>query len=157
MKFFLIIFSLLSISVSAQTVTDIDSTQILENVIIRAYENNRKLIDVPAPISLVTNGDLNRYNNTNIIQSVNANPGVRMDERSPGSYRLSIRGSSLRSPFGVRNVKVYYDGIPYTDPGGNTYLNQLGFYNFQSVEIIKGPLYSVKIFTPVKTLSPRYK
>jgi iron complex outermembrane receptor protein len=143
MKFFLIIFSLLSISVSAQTVTDIDSTQILENVIIRAYENNRKLIDVPAPISLVTNGDLNRYNNTNIIQSVNANPGVRMDERSPGSYRLSIRGSSLRSPFGVRNVKVYYDGIPYTDPGGNTYLNQLGFYNFQSIEIIKGPAGSI--------------
>ena len=60
-----------------------------------------------------------------------------MDERSPGSYRLNIRGSSLRSPFGVRNVKIYYDGIPFTDPGGNTYLNQLGFYNIQSVEILK--------------------
>jgi iron complex outermembrane receptor protein len=62
-----------------------------------------------------------------------------MEERSPGSYRLNIRGSSLRSPFGVRNVKTYYDDIPYTDPGGNTYLNQLGFYNIQSAEIIKGP------------------
>lgn len=139
MKFFVIIFLFLSISVSAQTIADVDSSQVLENVIIKAYENNRKLIDVPAAISLVTNEDLNRYNNTDIIQALNANPGVRMDQRSPGSYRLSIRGSSLRSPFGVRNVKVYYDGIPYTDPGGNTYLNQLGFYNFQSIEIIKGP------------------
>jgi iron complex outermembrane receptor protein len=139
MKILLITFLFIASYVSAQTIPDIDSSQILENVIIKAYENNRKLIDVPAPISLVTNTDLNRYNNTNIIDALNAKPGVRMDERSPGSYRLSIRGSSLRSPFGVRNVKVYYDGIPYTDPGGNTYLNQLGFYNIQSVEIIKGP------------------
>ncbi|MEO6905218.1 MAG: TonB-dependent receptor [Ginsengibacter sp.] len=143
MKILFIIFLFISGSVSAQTISDIDSSQILENVIIKAYENNRKLIEIPAPISLVTNTDLNRYNNTNIIDAMNAKPGVRMDQRSPGSYRLSIRGSSLRSPFGVRNVKVYYDGIPYTDPGGNTYLNQLGFYNIQSVEIIKGPASSL--------------
>ncbi len=52
---------------------------------------------------------------------------------------MNIRGSSLRSPFGVRNVKVYYDGIPFTDPSGNTYLNALGFYSIGSMEIIKGP------------------
>ena len=118
-------------------------TVALQEVIVKAYENNRKLIDVPAAISLVSSTDLNRYNNTSILSAMNNNPGVRMEERSPGSYRLSIRGSSLRSPFGVRNVKVYYDGIPYTDPGGNSYLNQLGFYNIQSVEIIKGPAGSI--------------
>jgi iron complex outermembrane receptor protein len=139
MKKIFVISLLIYNSATAQTITDIDSSQLLENVIIKAYENNRKLIEVPAAVSLVTSTDLNRYNNISIIAAMNANPGVRMDERSPGSYRLSVRGSSLRSPFGVRNVKVYYDGIPYTDPGGNTYLNQLGFYNIQSVEIIKGP------------------
>lgn len=120
-----------------------DSTEMLENVIINAYENNRKLIEVPAAISLVTNRDLNRYDNTTIVEALNTKPGVRMDERSPGSYRLNIRGSSLRSPFGVRNVKIYYNGIPFTDPGGSTYLNQLGFYNVQSVEVIKGPAGSI--------------
>ncbi len=128
----------LSFQANAQK-TPVDSTEMLENVLIKAYENNRKLIDVPAAISIVTNRDLNRYGNTTIVEVLNSKPGVRMDERSPGSYRLNIRGSSLRSPFGVRNVKIYYDGIPFTDPGGNTYLNQLGFYNIQSVEIIKGP------------------
>ena len=137
-KLLILLFSLSS-SASAQTIFETDSSQTLENIIVNAYENNSRLIDVPAAISLVTNRDLNRYDNTSIISSLNAKPGVRMDERSPGSYRLSIRGSSLRSPFGVRNVKIYYDGIPFTDPGGNTYLNQLGFYNVQSVEIIKGP------------------
>jgi iron complex outermembrane receptor protein len=139
MKNIFIAFLLIVNTAAAQNTPGNDSAQTLENVIIKAYENNRKLIDVPASVSLVTNTDLNRYNNISILPAMNANPGVRMEERSPGSYRLSIRGSSLSSPFGVRNVKVYYDGIPYTDPGGNTYLNQLGFYNVQSVEIIKGP------------------
>jgi iron complex outermembrane recepter protein len=62
-----------------------------------------------------------------------------MEERSPGSYRLNMRGSSLRSPFGVRNVKVYWNDIPVTDPGGNTYFNQFAFNNFSSIEIFKGP------------------
>src|SRR5690606_21256668 len=64
---------------------------------------------------------------------------VRMEERSPGSYRLSIRGSLLRSPFGVRNVKVYYDEIPLTDAGGNTYLNSLDAGSIEEGNILKGP------------------
>jgi len=139
MKIIVVILFFISHSAFSQTEQDMDSSQLLQNVIIKAYENNHKLIDVAAPISVVSQTDLNRYNNTSVLDALNTKPGVRMEERSPGSYRLSIRGSSLESPFGVRNVKVYYDGIPYTDPGGNTYLNQLGFYNFQSIEVIKGP------------------
>ena len=134
---------LLFYSYSAIAQQEIPDTLALQEVVVKAYENNRKLIDVPAAISLINKADLNRFNNSNILSAMNNNPGVRMEERSPGSYRLSIRGSSLRSPFGVRNVKVYYDGIPYTDPGGNTYLNQLGFYNVQSIEVIKGPAGSI--------------
>lgn len=111
----------------------------LEEVIVRGYEQNRRLIDVPVAENYVTWFQLSRFNNTNILYALNTTAGVKMEERSPGSYRLNIRGSSLRSPFGVRNVKIYYNNIPFTDPGGNTYLNQLGFYNFGSIEILKGP------------------
>lgn len=130
---------IISSRIAAQDNPQTDSSITLQNVIVNAYENNAKLIDVPAAISLVNKSDLDRFNNSTILPAINNNPGVRMDERSPGSYRLAIRGSSLRSPFGVRDVKIYYDGIPLTDPGGNTYLNGLGFYNVESVEIIKGP------------------
>jgi iron complex outermembrane recepter protein len=116
-----------------------DSSQTLQEVTVKAYEQNRKLIQVPASVAVINKAQLSRFNNTNILSALNNNPGIRMEERSPGSYRLNIRGSSLRSPFGVRNVKTYYNDIPYTDPGGNTYLNQLGFYNIQSAEVIKGP------------------
>jgi iron complex outermembrane receptor protein len=116
-----------------------DTTDVLEEVVVKGYEFNRKLIDVPATISVITRAQFNRYNNISLLPALNTVPGVRMEERSPGSYRLNIRGSSLRSPFGVRNIKVYYNNIPYTDPGGNTFFNQLGFYNINSMEIIKGP------------------
>ena len=116
-----------------------DSSQTLGEVIVKAYEQNQSLRKVPAAINKVNKSGLERFSNTNILPALNSTPGVRMEERSPGSYRMNIRGSTLRSPFGVRNVKVYWDEIPFTDPGGNTYLNQLAYYNFNSIEIIKGP------------------
>jgi iron complex outermembrane receptor protein len=132
------------LSLSAQEVhppdflTDSSDTRPLNEVVIKAYEQNRKLTEVGAPVSVVSKASLNRFANISILPAVNTIPGVRMEERSPGSYRLNIRGSSIRSPFGVRDVKIYWNEIPLTDPGGNTYLNELGFYNFQSLEIIKG-------------------
>ncbi|MHA4843805.1 TonB-dependent receptor [Flavitalea antarctica] len=120
-----------------------DSSEILKEVVISAYEQNRKLLNLPAPVSFVGKSQLERYNNISILPALNTLPGVRMEERSPGSYRLNIRGSSLRSPFGVRNVKLYWNDIPFTDPGGNSYLNQLGYYNISSLEIIKGPASSL--------------
>ena len=122
----------------ATFLADSSDTRPLREVVVKAYEQNRKLSEVGAPISIVSKASLNRFGNISILPALNTNPGVRMEERSPGSYRLNIRGSSLRSPFGVRDIKIYWNEIPLTDPGGNTYLNQLGFYNFQSIEIIKG-------------------
>lgn len=78
-----------------------------------------------------------------VISAVNTAPGVRMEERSPGSYRLSVRGSLLRSPFGIRNVKIYLGDLPFTDAGGNTYLNSLDLSNAASIRILKGPESSI--------------
>lgn len=117
---------------------DTSSTQ-LSQVIIKAFEQNKKLINVPAAVTVISQKKLLRFSNTSIVSALNAEPGIRMEERSPGSYRLNIRGSSLRSPFGVRNVKIYLNDIPFTEPGGSTYLNQLSFNNIQAIEILKGP------------------
>jgi iron complex outermembrane receptor protein len=111
----------------------------LLSVTVKAFEKNASLKNVPVTVTVLGKADLERYSNASILPAVNTVPGVKMDERSPGSYRLSIRGNLLRSPFGVRNVKVYWNGIPFTDANGNTYLNQLGFGNVGKIEIIKGP------------------
>ena len=113
--------------------------KLLQEVVVSAYEQNRRLADVSAAVGVITTAEWNRYSRMSIVPAMNSIPGVRMEERSPGSYRISFRGSTLRSPFGVRNVKVYLDGIPFTDPGGNTYLTQLAPFDMYSLELIKGP------------------
>jgi iron complex outermembrane receptor protein len=130
-------------AVTAQTGIQKDSARTLQEVEVRAYGQNRQLKEAAMAVSVITPAQLDRFNNMSILPAINATPGVRMEERSPGSYRLNIRGSSLRSPFGVRNVKVYWNGIPFTDPGGSTYLNQFSFYNIRQVEIVRGPASSL--------------
>lgn len=132
-----VVLAVISVGAKAQALQD--SSEVLEQVIVKAYENNRKLVDVAAPVAVINKSQVTRFNNISLVPVLNTMPGVRIEERSPGSYRLNIRGSTLRSPFGVRNVKVYYNDIPYTDPGGNTFFNQLGLYNLGRIEIIKGP------------------
>ena len=112
---------------------------LLTEVVVKAYESNTALKNVPASVSVISRTAMERFDNLSLLPAINTVPGVKMDERSPGSYRLSIRGNLLRSPFGVRNVKVYWNGIPFTDANGNTYLNQLDFNNVGKIEIIKGP------------------
>lgn len=111
----------------------------LENTTVTAFSRNATLQRVPASVSLLTKNDLQRFDGTSLIPALNTVPGVKMDERSPGSYRLSIRGNLLRSAFGVRNIKVYWNGIPFTDANGNTYLNILSLDNIGRIELIKGP------------------
>lgn len=112
---------------------------ILDEVRINAFETNSDIRNAALSAGILNKNALNRYSNINFLPAINSIPGVKMEERSPGSYRLNIRGNLLRSTFGVRNVKMYWNGLPYTDANGNTYLNQLSFSNIGRMEIIKGP------------------
>lgn len=94
---------------------------------------------LPAQESIIDRQAIEKQPPYSLVAAMNSVPGVRMEERSPGSYRLSIRGSLLRSPFGVRNVKIYLGEFPFTDAGGNTYLNSLDISELNSLRILKGP------------------
>jgi len=111
----------------------------LNEVIITAYPGKLSSFTSPASVAILDSVYMKYRLQSELLPAVNLIPGIRMEERSPGSYRFSIRGSLLRSPFGVRNVKVYLDEYPLTDAGGNTYLNMLDFNDQTSLEIIKGP------------------
>ena len=125
---------------SSKNITD---TAILEPVIVTAFGGSPTWKDAPAALAIINKTDLQRSDNKTLLPVFNTIAGVRMEERSPGSYRLSMRGSLLRSPFGIRNIKIYWNDIPFTDAGGNTYLNLVDISQLSSVEIIKGPAASL--------------
>lgn len=129
---------LFSITIYAQVVDSAkNSINTLDSITIQAY-NTGSIMRTAAAVNQIIGHQFNRYGNVNVLAAINATPGVRMEERSLGSYRLNIRGSSVRSPYGVRNVKLYYENIPFTAPGGNSMLNMLGFNNIGDMAIIKG-------------------
>lgn len=115
----------------------------LREIIVQAYEQNRQIQELPGSIQRLSSEEIGRFDQSSLLASVNVMPGVRIEERSPGSYRVAIRGSSMRSPFGVRNVKIYWNGIPLTEPGGDTQLNFLDLVNIDQLEVIKGPASSL--------------
>ncbi|HSC54711.1 MAG TPA: TonB-dependent receptor [Phnomibacter sp.] len=117
----------------SDTLTGSDSA-----LITQAFGANSRSLST-AVVRQVVNNNADRTNKTSLVGGFNTVAGVRMEERSPGSYRLNIRGSSLRSPFGVRNIKMYFNDIPFTDAGGNTYFNQLAINTANTLVIVKGP------------------
>lgn len=116
-----------------------DTSRVLKPVTVKAYFSEQKLFSLPSTATVINQLQLQRNSIQSILPVLNGISGVKMEERSLGSYRLSIRGSLLRSPFGVRNIKVYYDDFPLTDAGGNTYLNLIDQSAIQNIEILKGP------------------
>ncbi|MEY2835608.1 MAG: hypothetical protein RLZZ557_1270, partial [Bacteroidota bacterium] len=94
-----------------------DSVAPMNAILIKGYETNAVALQTPAAVSQLNAKSIQAVSTYSMLPAFNQVAGVRMEERSPGSYRLSIRGSLLRSPFGVRNVKVYFDDYIFTDAG----------------------------------------
>src|SRR6185437_2769685 len=84
-----------------------DTSKQLQPVTVRGYLSEQPVLGVPASVSVINLQQLKLQPGVSFIPALNTVPGVRAEERSPGSYRLSIRGSLLRSPFGIRDVKIY--------------------------------------------------
>ncbi len=120
-----------------------DSSKTLQEVTVRGFETRQTPLQTPAAVSRISGEDIGRHTLSDPLPVFNSQTGIRMEERSPGSYRLTLRGSSLRSPFGVRNVKIYWNGIPMSDANGTTYFNLVDFNTLGSIEILKGPAGSI--------------
>lgn len=112
---------------------------LLPEAVITAYGVEQAERMVPAAVSSLKAEEFFRTGEATPVLAFQQLPGVRLEERSPGSYRVSIRGSSIRSPFGVRNVKVYWNNLPITEANGSTPLNLLDVALYQQVEVIRGP------------------
>lgn len=111
----------------------------LEPVEIIARFDLQPVLNLTSSAQSVSAGKIEIQQTTTLIPALNIIAGVRMEERSPGSYRLAMRGSLIRSPFGIRNIKMYIDEFPLTDAGGNTYLNLLDPASISAIYVLKGP------------------
>ncbi|MFN3300260.1 MAG: hypothetical protein ACK41Z_08690, partial [Sediminibacterium sp.] len=61
----------------------------LQDVIVTAFNARIKWKEMPAAVSLLNKKALMQFSPASILPAMNLVAGVRMEERSPGSYRLS--------------------------------------------------------------------
>ncbi len=145
-KLFVFSFGLLFLLIPAHLLArqNIDTLQAdLGDIVVVGYEGNRSVLETPGAVTRIEPAQISGFDESSLVYGLNAVPGVRIEQRAPGSYRVAIRGSSLRAPFGVRNVKIFWNGIPFTEPSGNTPLNLLDVINMQRAEVIRGPAGSI--------------
>ncbi|MDA0193877.1 MAG: TonB-dependent receptor [Bacteroidetes bacterium] len=111
----------------------------LNEVIVTAYHDNRMLIDVPGPISIISKKDLARDQDIIFTNALNRVPGVYMHSGALNTNRITIRGIGSRSPFSTNRVKGYLNEIPLTTGDGETTMEDIDLSIIDRVEIIKGP------------------
>ena len=111
----------------------------LQPIEIYTYFSQQPILEVTSSIQHIDADDIESQHTHTLLPSLNNIAGLRMEERSPGSYRLAMRGSLIRSAFGIRNIKVYIDEFIFTDAGGNTYLNLIDPASIASTRVLKGP------------------
>lgn len=129
---------LASIPLIAQGQPSADTTNI-KPITIHAYFSEQPLLGLTSSAQSLDAKQLQSQQSNTLLPAINTVAGLRMEERSPGSYRLAMRGSLIRSPFGIRNAKIYLGEFPLTDAGGNTYLNLLDPNSIANIHILKGP------------------
>jgi len=130
--YFTFIASFFILSVSAQT--------LISPAEVKAYR-----LDTPAQLVTgvfheIDSLRLHGFASSDLSQALNSIPSVKMETRGDGgSRRLSVRGSSLRSPYSVRNTMLFSDGFILTEADGNSPLELIDPDFIQSVNFVTGP------------------
>lgn len=137
--FIFLIFLIPFVSYSHRITIDRDSIIDIDSILIESYFTSQPFLTLTSSAKVIEKPSLLTQAPNDYLSAINNIAGVRMEERSPGSYRLAIRGSMIRSPFGIRNIKIYMDDFPLTDAGGNTYLNLFDPNSTHSIHVLKGP------------------
>jgi iron complex outermembrane receptor protein len=67
-------------------------------------------------------------------------PGVELKQgNGPRDVGISIRGSNARNLFGIRNIVVFEDGFPVTQPDGLSRTDLTDPHAYGAIDVIRGP------------------
>ncbi|WP_315703478.1 MULTISPECIES: TonB-dependent receptor [unclassified Bradyrhizobium] len=67
-------------------------------------------------------------------------PGVSLKQgNGPRDFGISIRGSNARNGFAIRNIVVFDDGFPVTQPDGLSRTDLIDPHAYGAIDVIRGP------------------
>ena len=67
-------------------------------------------------------------------------PGISVKQgNGPRDFGISIRGSNARNGFGIRNMVIFEDGFPVTQPDGLSRSDLIDPRAYGAIDVIRGP------------------
>ena len=67
-------------------------------------------------------------------------PGVSVIQgNGPRDVSVSVRGSNDRQSYGVRNIQLFEDGFPVTQPDGTGRMDLTDPHAYGSIDVVEGP------------------
>jgi len=130
-------------TMNAQTIdttsTDTIRTYQIDEVVITGTRTYKRIIDVPYSIERVENSQFKFDRKIGVSDVLGTVPGLFLESRYGNhDVRISIRGFGSRSNSGIRGVRILLDGIPESEPDGQTRIEAIDFQSIGSIEIVKG-------------------
>ncbi len=111
----------------------------LKPVIVKGFSDKDSIHKTPTSASVIEIRAIQHQASGSLNFPLNQIAGVSFEERGyGGSRRISIRGSALRSPFGVRNIKCYWNGMPVTSPDGSSPIEIFSPNIINRIHVLKG-------------------
>lgn len=121
----------------------------IQELTITGTRTVEKIIDIPYSVFRVDKKEL-AYGKKVSAKDVLADvPGLFLQSRYGNhDLRISIRGFGTRSNSGVRGVRILQDGIPESEPDGETVIDAIDLTSLGGVEVVKGNLSSLYANAP---------
>ena len=114
----------------------------LSEVIVRSSNIPQEILKIPASVSLISENDLQRTDNFNLVQNFNYVPGVFVGQGALNTNKINIRGIGSRAQYSTNRIKAYINGIPLTTAEGELTLDDFDPEYLDRIEIFKGPVSS---------------
>lgn len=139
-KIIFLILSFFTLCIVNDIIAQIDTNYYqTEEVVITGTRTDKKIIDIPYSVSRLGSRDWQSTRKQGVNEVLNFVPGVFFQSRYGNhDVRISIRGFGSRSNSGIRGVRILLDGIPESEPDGQTRIESIDFTAIGNIEVVKG-------------------
>jgi iron complex outermembrane receptor protein len=122
------------------SIAKVDSlTYETDDVVVTATRVEKKIIDIPYSVTRLKSTNYKFARKVTIGDVLENVPGLFLQSRYGNhDVRVSIRGFGSRSNTGIRGVRILLDGIPESEPDGQTRIEAIDFNSVGSIEVVKG-------------------
>ena len=117
----------------------LDSTVVLDEVTVNAYQTKSSLKNIPGSVSVLTGSDVSAWDANSMSTTINSLPGVYMQSGTYATSRIVIRGMGSRTPYNTNRIKFYINDIPITSSDGVSNPEDIDLQMIDRLEVVKGP------------------